>query len=268
MNLHDYYEQEGLWGKAPEGPEADRVARTLELIPEGVESVLDVGCGDGRLTNRLAETGRAAVGLDMSREALSHVRVPRVLGSCDRLPFPARSFDLVLCSEVLEHLPPAVYDRTRAELSRVAYRYVIVGTPFREQLKERFTRCPVCATTYHVYRHLRSFDVVTFADLLPGFHVERHRLCGDLRVPRSSLELRLRQDLGGAYPAVPTSVCPVCDHRGASATSWTPLAVLGEGLYRVRRRMAKPTAHWVVALLSRGSSPPEQGGPPRQRGTG
>lgn len=254
MSQQAYYEQEELWGNEPQGPEAERVEHTLGLIPHDVRTVLDVGCGDGRLSKRMAQTGRMVVGIDLSREALRHVRVPRILGSCDRLPFGDRSFDLVLCSEVLEHLPIGVYRATLLELERVARRYVIIGTPFKERLQERFTRCKYCGATYHVYHHVRSFDVTTFDGLMPGMTVAEQHLCGDKRVVRSRFELWLRQNLGGSYGTTPNAVCPVCGVPGASATPWTVLGLLGEILYRLRRIVARSTAHWLIVVLHKGDT--------------
>lgn len=47
------------------------------------------------------------------------------------IPFPDRSFDLVVCNSVIEHVPPAGRDSFISELRRVAASYV-VQTPARE----------------------------------------------------------------------------------------------------------------------------------------
>jgi hypothetical protein len=46
------------------------------------------------------------------------------------LPFPERSFDLVLCQDVLEHVPPADRPALLAELRRVARRWLLLAAPF------------------------------------------------------------------------------------------------------------------------------------------
>jgi SAM-dependent methyltransferase len=66
--------------------------------------------------------GQAAlvVGADPDRRSLIEHRAPavrRVVGLMEGLPFPAKSFDLVLCSWVLEHL--ARPERAFAEVARV-----------------------------------------------------------------------------------------------------------------------------------------------------
>jgi ubiquinone/menaquinone biosynthesis C-methylase UbiE len=79
----------------------------VHSLPEA-EAALDLGCGDGRLTESL----RAAtiVGADVSLVALERaarrVRGMRVvrLQPDEPLPFEDNSFDLVLCAETLEHV--------------------------------------------------------------------------------------------------------------------------------------------------------------------
>ncbi len=88
--------------------ESQRIRQTLELIPDEVRSVLDAGCGDGRVTMALAR-GHDVVGVDVSCNALNReARRSRVASVLTALPFRDESFDLVLVSEVIEHIPADV----------------------------------------------------------------------------------------------------------------------------------------------------------------
>ncbi len=100
-------------------------------------TVLEVGCGEGRLAHHLVtrgarperfvacdvELGAAAVGLDR----LIELRQASVYD----LPFENASFELVVCCEVLEHLSDP--QRGLAEVARVSRRAVLLSTP-REPL--------------------------------------------------------------------------------------------------------------------------------------
>jgi 2-polyprenyl-3-methyl-5-hydroxy-6-metoxy-1,4-benzoquinol methylase len=104
------------------------------------ESVLDVGCGEGVLTERWAASlgDRPVVGIDLDDPKLagewSTRQRPNLsfqVNPASDLPFDDRSFDLAAAIEVLEHVPDP--ERTVAEMARVAKRHLLVSVP-REPL--------------------------------------------------------------------------------------------------------------------------------------
>jgi ubiquinone/menaquinone biosynthesis C-methylase UbiE len=110
-------------------------------------SVLEVGCGEGRLAQHLVTRGtrkvtRGTRGVRPTRFVACDLELTAVAAGLDplielrqasiyALPFEDASFDLVVCCEVLEHL--ADPGRGLAEVARVARRAVLVSTP-REPL--------------------------------------------------------------------------------------------------------------------------------------
>lgn len=73
--------------------------------------VLDAGCGTGSHLGWAKQRLRATrvVGVDVSRHALRFCRkrgeCPIMQASVSALPFQADAFDVVICSDVLQHLP-------------------------------------------------------------------------------------------------------------------------------------------------------------------
>jgi 2-polyprenyl-3-methyl-5-hydroxy-6-metoxy-1,4-benzoquinol methylase len=104
-------------------------------------SVLDVGCGEGVLTEKWAEQlGDAPVlGIDLPDPKLeAHWSTRRrenlafsAMDVQDLTTFPDGAFDLAAAIEVLEHVPDP--ERTLAEMARVAARHLLVSVP-REPL--------------------------------------------------------------------------------------------------------------------------------------
>jgi len=100
-------------------------------------TVLEVGCGEGRLAQHLVTTARRPqrfVACDLELGAVTSGLDPIIelqAASIYELPFPDATFDLVVCCEVLEHLHEP--ERGLAEVARVARRGAIVSTP-REPL--------------------------------------------------------------------------------------------------------------------------------------
>jgi ubiquinone/menaquinone biosynthesis C-methylase UbiE len=100
------------------------------------ESVLDVGCGEGTLTVMLSEKGGLASGTDISKpnveEAKKYAKslnlnIPFQVADLEHQPYPDESFDVVVCSHVLEHIPD--FDAGLHELVRVAKKRVVFAVP-------------------------------------------------------------------------------------------------------------------------------------------
>jgi SAM-dependent methyltransferase len=140
--------------------EHERAKKMLDTMPSDITSLLDVGCGNGLITNQLNATG-----LDISRAALTHLHTPAVQGNAIRLPFKTDAFDALVCTEVIEHLSYTDYHAALGELARVAKRYILISVPFMENLRLASTICPQCGCTFHAYHHVRSFDIQILRNL-------------------------------------------------------------------------------------------------------
>jgi SAM-dependent methyltransferase len=93
----------------------------LSGLPAGAR-VVDLGCGSGVFTNLLRRRGYQCVGVDLSPNLIAIARanfsgIEFRTGDIERLPFPDSSFDGVLLSGVLHHLPER--SRCAAEVFRI-----------------------------------------------------------------------------------------------------------------------------------------------------
>jgi SAM-dependent methyltransferase len=95
-----------------------------ETVPLAGRTVLEVGCGAGRLLAWLAKAGADPIGLDPDPAQLARARaeatgVPLVAGVGEALPFASGRIDLVLCFNSLHHVPLALQWQALAEAARV-----------------------------------------------------------------------------------------------------------------------------------------------------
>lgn len=124
------------WNEAHRRSPAPRHRRRLvvDVVRRlGVRDCLDAGCGQPYLLEALHdELGLETYGCDLSDQVMrecqgsSAAREFRVL-DLSRETWPGRRFDLVIASEVLEHVPD--WPAAVANLARMARRYVLITVP-------------------------------------------------------------------------------------------------------------------------------------------
>ena len=74
------------------------------LAPQPGEKILDLGCGDGQLTERIVAAGAIVTGIDASPTMVAAARARGIAageGSAESLPYADRSFDAVFSNAVL-----------------------------------------------------------------------------------------------------------------------------------------------------------------------
>ena len=107
----------------------------INLIrPTKSAKILDVGCGEGFVLVTLARNkiGKAYEGIDNSKEAirLGKKMYPTLnikIADIYDLPYKDNSFDLLICTEVLEHLEDP--KKALSELRRVTKKYLAISVP-------------------------------------------------------------------------------------------------------------------------------------------
>jgi SAM-dependent methyltransferase len=136
------------------------------------DRVLDLGCGEGRHVISTYAEGRDvhSVGVDLSLKDLQTTRtrfadfaaihdtrkqLSLAVGSAMCLPFADQTFDKVICSEVLEHIPD--YQAAIAEIYRVLKPQGLLAISVPRYLPEKI--CWWLSDAYHANEggHLRIF---------------------------------------------------------------------------------------------------------------
>lgn len=138
--------------------EQARVADLMRLVPQSGERALDIGARDGFLSRLLAGRFDRVVALDLERPVIDHPRVESVKGDASKLAFDDDSFDVVLCAEVLEHIPPALLPIVCSEITRVTAKTAVIGVPYRQDLRYGRTSCRSCGGANPPWGHVNSFD--------------------------------------------------------------------------------------------------------------
>jgi SAM-dependent methyltransferase len=154
--LRDRYEEEGrttqrydsasFWDSRYHRRRFDFITERLRPLLVCAQSFLDVGCGSGEYVAFGRVNGVPSVyGTDISlaychRTAELARALTIVQSSADSLPFASGSVSVVLCSEVVEHLPPRLCGLAIEELCRVATDHVVITTPNGDAAIRRIAR--------------------------------------------------------------------------------------------------------------------------------
>ena len=130
MEYFDGTRAQGYGGYRYDGRWNAVVRRMIEYYGlTGASSILDIGCAKGFLLHDFRELlpGVSVAGIDVSQYALDHamenVRPFLRLGNATELPFPDRSFDLVISINVAHNLPDALCRQAIREMERVGRRH-------------------------------------------------------------------------------------------------------------------------------------------------
>ena len=153
------------------------LVRHLDLRPG--ERLLDIGCGSGHLSDCCGRRGARVVATDIAPAgvAAARARFPAagafVAGDAYAMPLRPASFDVVVLSEVLEHLENVDAGLEEAcQLLRPCGR-LLVTVPCRETITQHL--CIHCNRLTPANAHLHSFDAGRLAEHLQhqGMRVTR-----------------------------------------------------------------------------------------------
>jgi 2-polyprenyl-3-methyl-5-hydroxy-6-metoxy-1,4-benzoquinol methylase len=145
----------------------DLVARAFADVLDGVDRVLDYGCGGGHLIRHLLEAGHRVAGADNSPDSLARTREAcadhdRFLGAftIGDLLANGERWPALICCEVIEHLDDSTLEGVVGAMHALLEDggVAIVTTPNEEDLTESHLLCPVSGEVFHRWQHVRSWS--------------------------------------------------------------------------------------------------------------
>jgi SAM-dependent methyltransferase len=263
MNTQDklLYESTEVWDQTMQTGQRNLAQAIIDFFPQEVTTALDVGCGDGKLTELIISATKCPIiGLDFSEEALSRCTFKTIQGDATNLPFNDGELDLVLTTDMLEHLPHDMEEIVWSQLFRVAKKWVLVAVPFREELLEATTKCHHCGHQYHVNWHMRSYDWPGLVSRCPdSFEVDKIILTGEPWLPFHPLETKLRRELLDEWSGWCNAVCPHCESPGSNPEITKPLppliaSALGSVIYANKLTRPDFRSHSELLVIYRHKS--------------
>jgi hypothetical protein len=196
------------------------------------------------------------VSIDLPRPVREPGRYRLVFADLQSLPFKDRVFDLVCCTEVLEHLPSPILTRGVQELQRVTSRYLLITVPFRQRIWNQLFECRYCGYLGNTMGHLQYFDEPKLASLFPSMHRARTETIGEVPGYAPDWLYSAARVVGGvshqrhSIHDVRSDMCPRCK-RAHAATRPNPAGwVIQRILWRIERA-APACPAWLLVLFTR-----------------
>jgi len=234
--------------------ERERTADLMQLVPRGYRTVLDAGARDGYYSAQLTEYFESVTALDLSKPEIHHERVFCVAGDLTKLSYPDESFDVVLCSEVLEHIP--ALEQAVSEIKRVAKHAIVIGVPYKQDIRVGRATCVKCGKVNPPWGHINVFDKDRIERLFRPFRVVRQVLTG-IDSERTNTLATWFSDRGrnpyGIYG--PEQRCLHCgsslDSKPFRSFTHKVWGAVGVRLMNVQSALSKPHANWIHTIFER-----------------
>jgi len=199
----------------------DKIDLIKKAIPKDVKNIVDVGCGDGTISNKL-KNDFELVAVDRSLNALKFVESNKTNASADSLPFKNNSLDLVFSSEMIEHLPDDIFDKSILEMKRVSKKYIFLTFPNNENIKKQVTECPKCLYKFNKSYHLRTINLDLLQQLFAEYKVKLTFEYGTKVRDYNKVLNFLKHQISPSTAWIPqfwtpsqkrSTACPNCNHQ-------------------------------------------------------
>ena len=158
------------------------------VMVDASTTVIDVGCGDGGFIGFCAQHGAEVIFVDSDEVKLratqdrikqtSATAYQGIVSNCAPIPLSDGVGDLVVCTEVLEHVPdPMAF---LAELVRVAKPGARLLITVPDARSETFIAATAPEGYFEAPNHIRIFSADEFRDLIlqSGLTIEDHQFLG------------------------------------------------------------------------------------------
>jgi 2-polyprenyl-3-methyl-5-hydroxy-6-metoxy-1,4-benzoquinol methylase len=154
--------------------ESRRLHETIiHHVPASARLILDVGCGNGWLSQALVNAQRQVISMDISlrnpQKALANLPHPNHAGlvaDVFNLPLADASVDCIVASEIIEHVPSPVQFVAQLMRPLKPGGKLIITTPYNEKLV--YHLCIHCNRPTPEHAHIHSFSEANVSQLIPA----------------------------------------------------------------------------------------------------
>jgi hypothetical protein len=193
MDLTEYRESDS------EKARTNDLIRIIENLNGPSNNALDIGARDGHFSKLLAKYYDSVIALDLEKPSFKHDNVTCIQGDVTNLKFDDGDFNLVFCAEVLEHIPTNMLKNACSELSRVSNNYILIGVPYKQDIRAGRLTCYSCGKINPPWGHVNSFNDERLESLFPEYCVKEKFFVGKVNSFTNSISTALMDYAGNPY---------------------------------------------------------------------
>lgn len=191
FELWSHFQTERLEVFAASKSRLDYLLRLAERKSKG-HSLLNIGCGSGYLEQAAKQKNWQVLSVDPDAQSVDRLKAMGIdarRGIIESLPVASESIDIVISTEVFEHLTPDSMEAGLREIQRVLLPGgILIGTvPYREDLSDNEVFCPHCKMIFHRWGHHQSFDESRMRSVL-GNYFFAHKVSPAFFAPWNALD--------------------------------------------------------------------------------
>lgn len=222
-----------------------------KILPSDIQSIIDIGCGNGFFTNKFAEKFDT-IGVDINEQNLKKIRTRTINSLAHELDLPENSIDLVFSSEMLEHLPnQEVLLKTVGVMKKIAKKYILISVPNDENLKSNMVKCGVCGFEFNSSFHNFSFNKNRLMELFKGFKLLHYNTIGPLYRPfKHDWLINIKHHIAHNWTVPNKDVsCPKCGNKENFVHERN---LVSKMCYGINFFISRKKPAWIVMLLKKG----------------
>lgn len=250
MDLKEYRES------TSEKERTKDLLQLIQLASTKTGKALDIGARDGYFSKILTKYFDNVIALDLEMPTIEHNKIKSVQGDITNLTFSENSFDFVFCAEVLEHIPKNLLNQACTELSRVSKKYLLIGVPYKQDIRVSRTTCYSCGKKNPPWGHVNSFDEKRLNELFPLFKIKQMSFVGQTNARTNFLSMFFMDLAGNPYGTyTQEEACINCGmklkpppKRNLLKKTMTRVAFT---LQRIQKSSNQPHPNWIHILFEK-----------------
>lgn len=234
--------------------EITRTRDLMDIVPKNLSNVLDIGARDGHFSRLLTAHFESVTALDLTIPQFDFDRVQPVQGDVTNLQFPDNSFDVVFCTEVLEHI--RAIERACLEIARVVRRAVVIGVPYCQDTRLDRTTCNHCGKTNPPWGHVNTFDERTLISFFPRCRPVSVSFVGSTNDRTNPVSTWLMDRAGNPWGVYDQQEpCIHCDKKMSQPTSRSfgqkLIGAMALRMNRLQSRFSPTRPNWLHMVLKK-----------------